>query len=209
MLSQEISVPSGSPTFLPASFFFTVKLFGAFSGCPVRHGHASLGGLSPFVPFCRICPQAGEDAVFSPTSLGVCVSPCMCFVAFDVLQACVQYSDLPWVMMTMIKTVWVNTYWGGLGPSFKCCLFIFSFLGWTRLGDFTFTFQFHALEKQMATHSSVLAWRIPGTAEPGGPLSMRSHTVGYDWSDLAAAAATFLLLWLCGYHIFQFLFFPW
>ena len=55
--------------------------------------------------------------------------------------------------------------------------------------DFTFTFHFHALEKEMATHSSVLAWRIPGTGEPGGLPSMRSHRVGHDWSDLAAAAA--------------------
>ena len=50
----------------------------------------------------------------------------------------------------------------------------------TRLSDFTFTFHFHALEKEMATHSSVLAWRIPGTAEPGGLPSMGSHRVGHD-----------------------------
>ena len=50
----------------------------------------------------------------------------------------------------------------------------------TRLSDFTFTFHFHALEKEMATHSSVLAWRIPGTGEPGGLLSMGSHRVGND-----------------------------
>ena len=58
-------------------------------------------------------------------------------------------------------------------------------------------FHFHALEKEMATHSSVLAWRIPGTGEPGGLLSMRSHRVGHDWSDLAAAAfpARFLEAW--------------
>ena len=48
---------------------------------------------------------------------------------------------------------------------------------------------FHALEKEMATHSSVLAWRIPGTGEPGGLPSMGSHRVGHDWSNLAAAAA--------------------
>ena len=60
---------------------------------------------------------------------------------------------------------------------------------WTWLSDFTFTFHFHALEKEMATHSSVLAWRIPGTAEPGGLPSMGSHRVRHDWSDLAAAAA--------------------
>ena len=57
----------------------------------------------------------------------------------------------------------------------------------TRLSDFPFTFHFHALEKDMATHSSVLAWRIPGTGEPGGLPSMGSHRVGHDWSDLAAA----------------------
>ena len=51
---------------------------------------------------------------------------------------------------------------------------------WTRVSDFTFTFQFHALEKEMATHSSVLAWRIPGTGEPGGLLSMGSHRVRDD-----------------------------
>ena len=55
--------------------------------------------------------------------------------------------------------------------------------------DFPFTFQFHALEKEMATHSSVLAWRIPGTGEPGGLPSMESHRVGHDWSDLAVAVA--------------------
>ena len=51
---------------------------------------------------------------------------------------------------------------------------------WTRLSDFTFTFHFHALEKEMATHSSVLAWRIPGTEEPGGLPSVGSHRVGHD-----------------------------
>ena len=60
---------------------------------------------------------------------------------------------------------------------------------WTRLSDFTFTFCFHALEKETATHASVLDWRIPGTGEPGGLPSMGSHRVGHDWSDSAAAAA--------------------
>ena len=55
-----------------------------------------------------------------------------------------------------------------------------------RLSDFTFTFHFHTLEKEMATHSSILAWRIPGTEEPSGLLSMGSHRVGHDWSDWAA-----------------------
>ena len=51
---------------------------------------------------------------------------------------------------------------------------------WTRLSDFTFTFHFHALEKEMATHSSVLAWKIPGRAEPGGLPSMGLHRVGHE-----------------------------
>ena len=52
--------------------------------------------------------------------------------------------------------------------------------GRTRLSGFTFIFHFHALEKEMATHSSVLAWRIPGTGEPGGLPSLGSHRVGHD-----------------------------
>ena len=63
----------------------------------------------------------------------------------------------------------------------------------TRLSDFTVTFHFCALEKEMASHSSVLAWRIPGMVEPGGLPSMGSHRVGHDWSDLAAAAAAMLV----------------
>ena len=51
---------------------------------------------------------------------------------------------------------------------------------WTQLSDFTFTFHFHTLEKEMATHSSVLAWRIPETGEPGGQPSMGSHRVGHN-----------------------------
>ena len=63
-----------------------------------------------------------------------------------------------------------------------------------RLSDFTFTFHFRALEKEMATHSSVLAWRIPGTGEPGGLPSLGSHRVGHDWSDLAAAKCSLKIL---------------
>ena len=59
----------------------------------------------------------------------------------------------------------------------------------TQLSNFTFTFHFHALEKEMATHSSVLAWRIPGMGEPGELPSVGSHRVGHDWNDLAVAAA--------------------
>ena len=67
---------------------------------------------------------------------------------------------------------------------------------WTQLSDFTFTFQFPALEKEIATHSGVLAWRIPGTGEPGGLPSMGSHRVRHDWSDLAAAAAAWVSLFI-------------
>ena len=63
----------------------------------------------------------------------------------------------------------------------------------TRLSNFTFTFHFHALEKEMATHSSVPSWSNPGTGEPGGLPSTGSHRVGHDWSDLAAAAADDIL----------------
>ena len=65
----------------------------------------------------------------------------------------------------------------------------------TQLSDFTFTFHFHALEREMATHSSVLAWRIPGMGEPGGLPSMGSHRVRHDGSDLAAAAASYIVIY--------------
>ena len=58
-----------------------------------------------------------------------------------------------------------------------------------RLNEFTFTFHLQALEKEMATHSSMLAWRIPGREDPGRLSSMRLHRLGHDWSYLATAAA--------------------
>ena len=67
---------------------------------------------------------------------------------------------------------------------------------WTQLNDLTFTFHFHALKKAMATHSSVLAWRIPGMGEPRGLMSMGSYRFRHDRSDLAAAAAALL----CSHH---------
>ena len=65
----------------------------------------------------------------------------------------------------------------------------------TQLNNFTFTFHFHALKKEMATYSSVLAWRVPGTGEPGGLPSVGSHRVGQDWSNLAAAATQLITQW--------------
>ena len=73
----------------------------------------------------------------------------------------------------------------------------------TQLSDFTFTFHFHALEKEMATHSNVLAWRIPGTGEPGRLPSMGSHRVGHNWSDLAAAAYFNTIYFLQGERNFE------
>ena len=74
---------------------------------------------------------------------------------------------------------------------------------WTWLSDFPLTFHFHALEKEMETHSSVLAWRIPGTGEPGGLPSMGSHRVGHDWSDLAVAAAAYILCILIFMYLYS------
>ena len=76
---------------------------------------------------------------------------------------------------------------------------------WTRLSDFTFSFHFHALEKEMATHSSVLAWRIPRTVEPGGLPSLGSYRVGHDWSNLAVAAAEVSETILSSFHSFYFI----
>ena len=84
--------------------------------------------------------------------------------------------------------------------------------GRTRLSNFTFTFHFHALEKEMATHSSVLAWRIPAMGEPSGLPCLGSHRVGYDWSDLAAAAAWVKLYaqkWKCKWSGIRLFATPW
>ena len=78
----------------------------------------------------------------------------------------------------------------GCGP--WGCKDMIEWLTW--LSDFTFTFHFHALEKEMATHSSVLAWRVPGMGEPGGLLSMGLHRVRQDWSDLAVAIVYYIQL---------------
>ena len=74
----------------------------------------------------------------------------------------------------------------------------------TWLSDFTFTLHFHALEKERATHSSVLAWRIPGTGHPGGLPSMGSHRVGHDWSDSASVECS-LQQALQNAHVFFYL----
>ena len=68
-----------------------------------------------------------------------------------------------------------------------------------RLSNFTFTFHFHALKKELVTHSNVLAWRIPGMREPGGLPSMGLHRIRHNWSDLEAAAAE-SIMWKARLH---------
>ena len=84
-----------------------------------------------------------------------------------IVKSCTAYVSVA-IMYPLLCPCWVLAIWEG--------------------ADFTFTFHFHALEKEMATHSSILAWRIPGMAEPGGLPSMGSHRVRHHWRDLAAAA---------------------
>ena len=76
----------------------------------------------------------------------------------------------------------------------------------TWLSDFTFTLHFHASEKEMATHSRVLAWRVPGTGEPGGLPSLGSHRVRHDWSDLAVGFNRRILLVRSKKHVSRSLF---
>ena len=75
----------------------------------------------------------------------------------------------------------LSKLWGMVKDRKAWCAAVHGVLkSWTRLSDFTFTFHFHTLEKEMAAHSSVLAWRIPGTGEHGGLPSMGLHRVGHD-----------------------------
>ena len=103
-----------------------------------------------------------------------------------------------WYQLFYIKDNWtvLTCLWNPMDGGAWCATLHGVAKSLTRLSDFTFTFHFHALEKEMATHSTVLAWSIPGTGEPDGLPSMGSHRVGHDWCDLAAAAATCLVnLW--------------
>ena len=135
------------------------------------------------------------------------------FVSICILiQGVITLKEIPWM-----KWIYLEALLGLLIASyFHNSLFVLSFAyWWTQIplqyshlenpwteepgglqrestlaeSNFTFTFHVHALEKEMATHSSVLAWRIPGTGEPGGLPPMGSHRAGHNWSNLAAAAA--------------------
>ena len=118
------------------------------------------------------------------STLWVCVSPCACHCArcnlLQVVFSVGEGNGTPLQYSCLENPMDSGAWWAvvhGVGKS------------QTRLNGFTFTFHFHALEKEITTHSSVLAWRIPGTGEPGGLSSMGSHRVGHDCSDLAAAPA--------------------
>ena len=101
------------------------------------------------------------------------------------------------VLYTVVVTIWQRRHWWptpvllpGKSHGWRILVGCSPWGRWeTGLSDFTFTFHFYALGKEMATHLSVLAWRIPGTGEPGRLPSMGSHRVRHDWCDLAAAAA--------------------
>ena len=108
----------------------------------------------------------------------------LCFVALAFLSV---FESLIWVHLTWVPPLQYSCLENPMdGAAWKAAVHGVA-KSRTRLNNFTFTFHFHALEKEMATHSSVLAWRIPGTGKPGGRPSMGSHRVGHDWSNLAAA----------------------
>ena len=118
-------------------------------------------------------------SLFSSFSFWDCNSPCSFFWWY--LISCVGEGDgTPLQYSCLENPMDGGAWWAAVHGVVKSR---------TRLSNFTFTFHFHALEKEMATHPSILAWRIPGRGEPGGLLSLGLHRVGHDWSDFAAAAA--------------------
>ena len=145
----------------------------------------------------KLCLQVGS-AFWAQNLLDkpVCYTPILFLCKWNYL-----YGDLPFFKIQVNHFMAQDKAFGakiipkyilwvrGLVPFWVLRHSLLSLTDCYRLRDFTFTFHFHALEKDMATHSSVLAWRIPGMGEPGGLPSMGSHRVGHDWSDLAAAAA--------------------
>ena len=109
----------------------------------------------------------------------------------QIWKTLVLISEFPWLLCLLVySTPLQHSCLGSPMDGGAWCAAVHGVAGsWTRLSDFTFTFRVHALEKEMATHSSVLVWRIPRTGEPGGLPSMASHRVGHNWSDLAAVVA--------------------
>ena len=136
------------------------EMWGLSRGCQQRLPVSSLGSSLGFLTAWRLpCKEEqGNSTCLLLMTLKVCIGPLLLY-----------HKDLPWFKGKEHYSV-------GGGPKNSQIGFV------THIGqvDFTFTFHFHALEKEMATHSSVLAWRIPGTGEPGGLPSMGSHRVGHD-----------------------------
>ena len=140
---------------------------------------------------------------------------CKIYDCYEIINSSAQFFELlSYFTSTYIRNLMTNFGEGNGTPLQSSCLENpMDGGGWwsvvhrvaksrTQLSHFTFTFHFHTLEKEMATHSSVLAWRVPGMGEPGGLLSMGSHGVGHDWSNLAAAAAawqTYYFIWPFNY----------
>ena len=109
-----------------------------------------------------------------PTLLCVCVCVCVCVCASNYIYRYRYIGEGPGTPLQyscLENPMDGGAWWAAVHGVAKSR---------TRLSNFAFTFHFPALEKEMATHSSVLAWRIPGTGEPGGLLSMGSHKVGHD-----------------------------
>ena len=140
------------------------------------HGHRNLAGYSP-----KDCKRDRQDWVH------------MCYDAVKVLHStCQQIWNTQQWPQDWKRSVFIPIPKKGNAKecsNYHTIALISHAKSLAWLSDFPFTFHFHALEKEMATHSSVLAWRIPGMGERGGLLSMGSHRVGHDWSDLAGAAA--------------------
>ena len=130
-------------------------------------------------------PLAITDSFFSPDSIVLCFPECEivqiteCIFSYRILSLSPTHLNFPYgegnatpLQYSCLENPMDGGAWWAAVPGVT--------KSQTRLSDLTFTFHFHALEKEMATHSSILAWRIPGTGEPGGLPSMGSHRVGDD-----------------------------
>lgn len=128
LLGSLLPYPVADPLSYQVHFSLLCSSLGPAQGDQCHHDLASVSGMPPLAPDYRICPQEGEDVVFSPARVEACGSPHMCLVAFDLFQACVQCLDLPGMLMTMIKAEQTLAE-GFLGPSHccKCLMSIFSF----------------------------------------------------------------------------------
>ena len=152
---------------------------------PTRTPLAPPKDYGQFRSFSAFCPvtrkQTKQQLLKSPLSVASLTSP-HCFYGGG-NGTPLQYSCLE---NPMDRGAWWAAVHGVAKSRTRLSNFTFRYVKWSL---HILYFHSHALEKEMATHSSGLAWRIPGTGDPGGLPSMGSHGVGHDWSDLAAAAA--------------------